>query len=522
MSRRNNYLVAFALSALAIALSGCGSDGGAANNPQAVVTIAAPKTSAAVPKPLDGPPSVVSGVFTTEFTFPSEVVPQLAVSVDAQQAAFIHLNTFAAANSANDEKRSANFATLVPNAGFSMAALDTTNPIVKVLVSNAGVSYVSFGEGAWSSVLMRGGVPPVMTELFRGGAKEVAVGPAAGSELFAARLVLELGSYALETRKTANGTWGGVERSTVALPMEFAPDRTAGGVRFQLREFTLRSTLSGTRGDAFIVSLIGDADNMQAFFPFSPTYGGDYLLWRERGSNELKTIAYKGLCQALPILPPPCLFDFNYAFSNLVLERSGDITYLSDEFDANAPLYGSRWFRAASVPQQIWLSPFSPERVNFSLRRRDRFDFVLAGDGSMRSWTTNGNEINLLEGPQGATPAPVPWASASGERSICREFVRCRVFRADSADRLAYLAWDKSARRATLFVSDRAASGGWKNVAFRDVSELLNELDDTGEIELSAFIAAGASDLVIGATRSGQFRERVKLFAVNVSQKLSN
>jgi hypothetical protein len=516
MSYRNVYTVALALSALATALSGCGSDSGTSVEPPPSVSIAAPKVSALIPKPSNGAVPV-SGVFTTDVTAPFELAPNLATSVDAQQRLFIHLNTFAEAGSANNERRSANFATLAPGAEFSIGTLNTTHPIGNILASKSGVAYLSFGAGVLSSTVMRPDVPPTLATIFSGAVNEIAVGPAVGGELFAARLALSAGSYTLETRKTASETWGAVERSVVTMPPDFSPDRTVNGVRYQLQRYTLSAALSGARGDVFVVSLSGIVDPAPA--SWASQYGGEYLLWRDRGSNVLKPIAYKALCQS-PV-PRGCLFDANNAFNNLAVANNGDITYLSDQYDSNSPAFGSRWFSAANTPQQVWLSPFSVGQPSYSLRRKDRFDFALALDGSMRSWSINGSEITLLEGPSGATPAPVTWEIANGERANCRQFIRCRVFRAETADRLAYLAWDKPVRRATLYISDRGANGGWKNVAYRDVSELLNGLDDTGEIELSAFMAAGTSDLVIGATRTGPFRDQVKLFAVSVSARIA-
>lgn len=509
------FAIAAGLCAATFVLSGCGSDGENARSAPPTVSIGAPLVSAALPKPTSVGLPLVAGAFTTDVSFPFELEPQIALSVDAQQRVFLHLNTYGNERDGLNERRNANFAVLTPGTGFSLGTLNTTHPISNVLSSKTGVSYTSSGAAALFSNLMRPNVPPTVSEVFSGSPNEVAIGSAVGGELFAVRLSLNSGNYTLETRKTTNGVWGDVAQSIVTLPSDFTPDRTVEGVRYQLQRFSLRSALSGARGDVFAVSLFGSAEPATPFlFPF---YGGDYLLWRDRGSNELKTIAYKELCFSPS--PRGCLFDVNNTFNNLVIENNGDITYLSDQFDATSPLYGSRWFRASSTPQQLWLSPFSIGQASVSFRRKDRFDFALATDGTIRSWTTNGNQIDLLEGLQGSTPAPAAWASANGERSACREFVRCRVLRSDSADRLAYLTWDKAARRATLFVSDRSANGGWKNVAFRDVSELLSDLDNTGEIELSAFIAAGASDLVIGATRSGEFRDRVKLFAVNVSPK---
>ncbi|TAG80503.1 MAG: hypothetical protein EAZ21_08065 [Betaproteobacteria bacterium] len=503
--------------AAAMSLSGCGSGEDAAVAPTPVVTIAAPVISLLVPQSPNAFP-LVNGAFVNNLSRTFEMAPQLKTSVDAQQRTYIHLNTFTEAGGAANEARSAAFATLIPGAEFSLGTTSFTHPFSNIVASKSGVSYVSFGANTLYSVLQRPVVPAAITELFRGSEAESVVGPAVGGELFAARLVLNSGSYFLETRSTSNGMWGSTAQTAVTLPIDFTPDRTAGGVRYQLQRFSLRSALSGARGDVFVVSLFGITEPATSF-PFSG-YGGDYLLWRDRGSNELKTIAYKELCFSPS--PRGCLFDMNNIFNDLAIENNGDITYLSDQIDSNSPLFGSRWFRASSTPQQLWLSPFAVGQASVSLRRKDRFDFALATDGTIRSWATNGNEVVLLEGLQGATPAPAAWASANGERSACREFVRCRVLRADSADRLAYLAWDKAARRATLFVSDRTSTGAWKNVAFRDVSELLSELDDTGEIELSAFIAAGAADLVIGATRSGPAQDRVKLFAMNVSSRATN
>jgi hypothetical protein len=503
MCRR--FCATAAILAAAMSLSGCGSGGEAPPPPPAAPSfvISAPQISSVLPE------TYTSGPFNVGTSF--RIMPTASHFVDPQQNLLIHLTTFRLSN-APGPARDARMMTLTPSGAWSLGAISTTHPIVGALSTANGLTYISReGNSFFQSTVRQGDVQSVTVPL-SGPENEVVVGPAAGGELIAARLVRDADTFSLETRKTVNGTWTTFDRQTVRLPDDFATTRVVNGVSFNYESHAIRGVVSGARGDVFHMALLGSKEPTN---PVTPYYGGDYLLWRERGSNELVAIELYPVCQP-SLSPKACQFHGQGGFQEVRLQANGEITYVTQEFNPITGVNDLLWKRSAKPPTTLLSSATTAD-----LWGGNSATFVLASDGTQRGWTTmNFAEITLGESPSGTPLVPVAWTTAAGERVACSvsKGDRCRVFRDGSADRIAYFGWDEAARKAVIYVSDRTGVGAWKNVGTRDVSELIAGLDPNARISLDQFVGAGTSDIIVGTIYSGD-PQQARKFAIRVSAK---
>jgi hypothetical protein len=500
-----------AIISIALGLTGCGSSGDSPISPpaQAVgVTISAPLISPEV--------TAVEGAFEGDkqggFTEVAERRVRLHMS--AEQVALVHADLRPSA----DVGAGRTFLTLLPNSGWTTGTLGSSISIQQVFSTSTGINYAGLTSlNVLQSFELRHNQLTAAVDLFAGNGSNAVVGRAANNELFAAKLSFNGTSYQFEERRTLNGVWSDAVRSDVVLPPEFTPVRESGGLTYRLGSLNLLDAFSGAAGDAVVVNIRGSIDP-PASFP-NNAFGGNYFLWRDRGSVQFRSIGFSPNC---PPLPPSCGGGIvNTSFYNARIESSGDLTFFSENFDASSGPRGSRWVRAGTELQTLHTEPYRDQTVRL-LNSNDRAGFEIARDGTRRMWSTLNNETTINEAATNANFAPVPWTAASGERAACVANMRCRLFRANSADRLAYIAWDKPARRATLYVSDRSPDAGWKNVAVRDVSELVADLTDTGGVELASFVSAGASDLILGVVRNARFERRNKVFSMSVSARSAN
>jgi hypothetical protein len=285
-----------ALSLIAI-LSGCGSgeDAPPSVAPSSAITIATPQVSPTFQRTFQPYPET-SGVFTSDLTKPLAFESNLARYADAQGNVLLHLNLYRNAGTGPNESNTySRFLSLSAATGWDFGASGSTDPRRSAFGSANGLVHFSAGRGWSFGDLVQYKQPGSITALFDSDGSDVAIGPAPNNELTAMRLRLEGGQFTLETRKTTGGVWSASEKQTVQMPTDFSTVREINGRILRFRSIELLDVISGTSGDALHVRLSGD---LEPAYPFSRFYGGDYLLWRARGSEMLHALERDPICES--------------------------------------------------------------------------------------------------------------------------------------------------------------------------------------------------------------------------------